>query len=276
MNNIRFRLAYAAALVVSVAACGGGGGSGGDGGTLVQGPGPTTPPPNASGPAGLWTGTLSNGREYNIYVLDDNTTWIFYSPGAGQGTIRGLMQGNGSASTANFTVSNLKDFDLVADTVNDAQLSAAYQARTAFGGQITYPSNNALNVAVPITSGASNYSTLYDATPAVSEVAGTYTNATLQTVGPEDFANINVAANGTFAIATASGCVITGSLAPRSSGNVFNVTGSFGNAPCATPGVAFSGNAFFLPRRADNQKQLTLWWTNGARTNAYVIAGTRP
>lgn len=254
------------AVVVSAAlvaiGCGGGGGGGGG----------TSPPPpfQASGAQGGWTGTLGTGVTYNLFVLDDSSFWLFYDTAAGSNNVRGLMQGAGAVNGANLNVTALKNFDFVSDTSVDGAFAGSFTTRTAINGLLTFPSAPMQNTSV----GTGAFASVYETTPVVvANIAGTYPSVTLRRIGPETTANIaisNVAGVGTFVMNITGGCIITGTVTPRPTGNVFVLNGQWGAAPCNPANTAFSGHIFLLP-----PNQLTVWWVDAARANAYVASGIR-
>lgn len=259
-------------IAVALAACGGGGGSGG------SGAGPLTPlvTPQLSQAVdaeGAWAGSLADGRKYNLFVLDDKSTWLFYSPSATDETTRGIVQGAGTVTGANLTVSAAKDFDFTADTTADAVLSTSYVTASTISGTVTYPAAPARNASVQ----SGSYAAIWLLSPDFTALAGTYAGATVKTVGADDVASVVVtttSSSGAVTMTLNSGCVITGTLTARPRGNAFGFAGTWGAAPCPTPGLAISGYGFLL-QPSSGLKQLTIWWTNTARSNAWVVFGAR-
>jgi len=59
---------------------------------------------------------------------------------------------------------------------------------------------------------------------------------------------------------------------PRAHGNVFNISISFGAAPCLFTNQTLSGVAFFNP----NAKRLYAATPNATRTDGALFVGTKP
>jgi len=86
--------------------------------------------------------------------------------------------------------------------------------------------------------------------------------------------SVSIQANGAFT-ANMSGCAITGNFVARPSGkNVFNMTLTFGAAPCTLPGAGASGVAVAYPL-ANGKTQLIVAGVNGARSMGTAAFGTR-
>jgi hypothetical protein len=57
-------------------------------------------------------------------------------------------------------------------------------------------------------------------------------------------ATANIDASGALTATGQSGCRVTGSVAPRAHGNVYNLSISFGATPCLHAGETFNGIAY--------------------------------
>lgn len=77
----------------------------------------------------------------------------------------------------------------------------------------------------------STYDADYDATPNLTALAGTFTGEVASSGGMES-GSATIESNGSFTGSTASGCTFTGTAVPRSRGNVFDISISFGGALC--------------------------------------------
>jgi hypothetical protein len=221
-----------------VAACGGGGGGAGAGRTLDS--------PTAANTVGFWDGTTSNGLELTAVVFGDGSAWAIYAGGGGFGLVQGAI--NGAA----------KDFNFTTGTITDVTLAATATAKSRINGSISTPGS-----AVTF-SGA--YDSDFELAPSLTAAAGTYTG-----LGPSAGTNVTLAASGAITGATGA-CTFTGTAIPRTDANIFNVTLTFGAAPCALPGVTVTGIANYDP----SEKGLLAAGLNASRTAGTIFMGTKP
>lgn len=241
---------FTVAIIVSVSACGSGGDSGSSG---------------VSGPAeGLWRGTTSTSREIAGLVLDDGTYWFFYSSIGNSAVIAGVVQGNSTSSNGSFGSSNGKDFNLEGSGISDFTMAGTYTAKSSMGGTLTY----APSVTMTFTS---SYDTDYELTPILSAIAGTYSGSAA-TSGGTEFATVTISGTGAISGNSASGCSFIGSTAPRTKGNVYNISVTFGGGTCANGISTVTGMAYFNA----SSKQLTSAALNSGATDGFIYIGTKP
>jgi len=243
----------AVVLVVSsslLAACGGGGGES----------------PAASGAAaeGLWVGSTNNGRAVTALVLDDGTFYVFYSASANPSAIAGVVEGNGDSKNGSFSSANARDFSVAGSAVLSPTFSASYQARQNLDGTITYTTGGAITF-------KSTFNTSYDSTPSLAALAGTFSGPVASSQGAEN-ATIVINSAGAISGSGASGCTASGKVTPRAHGNAFNVSLTFGGAPCTFANQTLTGAAYFDAAT----KGLYVATPNAARTDAVLFVGTKP
>jgi hypothetical protein len=90
-----------------------------------------------------------------------------------------------------------------------------------------------------------------------------------------DAGTLTISANGTFAFTTSAACAISGTATPRASGkNVFNVSVTFGPAPCLRPNSAASGVAI-IAQSTPTQQDLVVLVTSPARDAAAAFFAAR-
>lgn len=218
--------------------------------------------PAATTAEGLWSGTTNTNRTLTAAVLDDGTYYFFYSGPANPNQIAGVIQGTGTSNNGSFTSSNTKDFG-IGVTVVDATIAANYAARQFLNGSIVYFGAGTVTF-------TSSYNTAYDTTPIVASLAGVYAGPAGSSGGVQT-ANVTVATDGTFTGAEQSGCTFTGKATPRSRGNVFNQSLTFGGAPCFFAGSTFQGIVYFdIPT-----SRLYMAAPNSLRTDAAIFFGTK-
>lgn len=69
-----------------------------------------------------------------------------------------------------------------------------------------------------------------------------------------------------------SGCTVSGSVIPRTRGNIFNVSLTFGAAPCFFSNQSMSGIAYFDAAT----KRLYSATPTAARTDGILFVGVKP
>lgn len=86
---------------------------------------------------------------------------------------------------------------------------------------------------------------------------------------------VSIGANGTFASASA-GCSFSGAFAPRASGkNVFDVTVTFGPAPCDLPGQTATGIGISSLPTGTGTNQLIVGLVDASRQLGIMLFGNR-
>lgn len=240
-------------LAFSISACGSGGGDNS-----------SSPPAPATSAEGLWNGTDSTGSSVAGLVLSDGTYWFLYSVANNPSVIAGVVQGNASTQTGSFTSSNTKDFNLEDPAIFDATLAGSYVMKQSLTGTVTYVGGGQITF-------NSTYDADYDLIPDVNLVVGTYTGSTA-TAGGTESVTVTLSSPGSITGTGASGCFFTGSFAPRSSGNVYDVSVTFAGGVCSNGTSTVTGVAFFDA----GTKTLYSAALNSTRTNGFIYLGTKP
>lgn len=203
------------------------------------------------------------GRSLNGIVLDDGMYYLFYSAANNASALGGFLHGTGRTASAQFASSNTRDFNLEGPALLDATLSASVATRSAFNGTVTY------------TSGAgsstfrSSFDTDYDVAPSLASLAGTFTGVSGTT---NVTVTLTVAPNGAITGASSGGCAFTGTAAPRSRGNAYDVTLTFGAAPCDLVGQTLRGVGLYDA----GVRQLLAVGLDTGRTTGFIFLGTKP
>jgi len=237
------------AFSVLLSGCGGGGGSSA----------PATP----SAAQGLWNGITNTNRTVVGLVLSDGLFYFLYSKVGNPAIIAGVVQGNGSTNGGSFSSSNAKDFNLEGAGILNASVSASFATKQTLNGTVTYTAGG--------STFTSTYNSNYELTPSVSTLAGTFTGQVAFSLGVEN-AVVTVANNGSLSGSGASGCTITGSVTPRSDGNAFTTSVTFGGAPCYFANQTFTGISYFDAPT----KRLYTAAPNSARSDGVIFVGTKP
>ncbi|KQW34286.1 hypothetical protein [Rhizobacter sp. Root404] len=256
--------AVALACTCVLVACGGGGSN-------------DTQPESVPHPEGRYDGyTTVNGRAATALILGADSYWVFYSAIGNPATIGGVVQGDISGvSVAAFTSANVRDF-------NYEGLGTAFGTATVY-----YTPRASVNATIGFTSGSTEgfvgaYNTTFAQTPSIETIAGTYTGTASTVVTGQQAGSGTINADGAFA-GSAAGCNTTGTITPRAAandsgsssprygGNAYNVSITFGPAPCFYAGQTFTGVALY---EADT-KTLIAGATNAGRTDAMTFMGTK-
>ena len=233
---------------------------------------------------GLWTGsttgTIGGGRTIGGVVLDDGTYWFLYSAVNDPAVMAGALQGNGSPQNGTFASSNGLYFsnDAPAEK-HDVTVTGPYVMQQDLSGTLTF--KNAGGGTLAFTS---MFDPEYNVAPDLANVAGTYPGSVFgfphtMTVSPTG--TITVTTTGgphrTGSVSDTGielGCDFTGTLSPRSQGNVYDIslTPTTNAFMCALG--PFDGVAFFDAAIAD--KKIYVLALNSSRNRVFPFTGTRP
>lgn len=188
----------------------------------------------------VYAGGTGTGRDFTSIVLPDGRYYFVYSAAGDPATVGGAVQGTAVVSDGSFSSGDASDFSAEGAGNKPATVAARIAPGSTLAGTVS-----------PAAGGAptSFEARVVGAIPSparLAALAGAYTGTAGFALGvrPAVFA---VAADGAVT-STINGCAITGTATPRSDGDAFDLTIAFGAAPCALPGLAFSGIAF---QRAD-------------------------
>ena len=197
-------------------------------------------------------------------VLDDGTAYFFYSAVGNPAQLGGVIQGSGSSSNGTFSFSDAKDFGIGVAT-RDAAVSASFGARQFLNGSVTYPAGGTQSF-------SSSYNTAYDTTQSLASLTGVYQGQIGGSVGSQS-ATMIVQVDGTFSGSEANGCTFSGAITTRVRGNVFDLTMTFGGAPCLFGNAIVNGATFV--DFATAPIRLYAAAPNSTRTNAAMFLGVK-
>ncbi len=206
MKALGFLAAACAALLT---ACGGGGGSS-DSSTATATSNSTTQ--TAVGSAGVWSDGLSGAL-----VTSSGELWA-------------VQQSGSSYYVAQGTISD------IGGSVSGSVTSYPYYLAASASVKGTYQAQKTLNASLTNSYGtvymAGTYLSVYDATPSLSGISGSWVNS--NTVALID-------SSGTVG-GTQSGCAFNGTIKPDSSGkNFYRLTLRFSGSPCLRPNATMNG-----------------------------------
>lgn len=242
-------------LAASLSACS-------DGGSETPAPPATA---SATSAEGLWNGTTNSGRSVAGLVLNDGTYWFLYTLMGNPSVVAGVVQGNGSSQNGSITSSNTKDFNLEGLGILNASINGSYVMKQSLSGTIVIANNGGQSTFT------TTYNTDYDIPPNPALLTGTYSGSTATTGGVESV-TVTLSASGLISGSSLSGCTFTGSFAPRTSGNAYDVSITFAGGVCSNGTNTVTGVAFFDA----GTKRLYSAGLNSTRTNGFVFIGTKP
>jgi hypothetical protein len=198
--------------------------------------------PASQSAEGLW-----RSNDGAAIVLDDGTYYVVYVDDFNN--LNGVVQGNSTTNGSAFVSSNGKDFDLAQSEVFNLNVSATVKTKETFYGTVTYNDG-----ATTTFSGV--YDADYELTPSLSILAGNYGMVSIGTDGAITGYD--------------DGCVFTGTAYPRASGNVYNVSVTFGQY-CAFPYETHDGIIYYDAYYND----ITAVIQNSDRSNGWYFSAPK-
>jgi hypothetical protein len=197
-------------------------------------------------PTGLYRGLTSDGRSIAGLVLDDGSFYAIYS-GVGQplvaaGGIQGTMNADKQSLTkydpANFSITDAVDTNFEGLGTQLYGISGTFIEKKSIQGSIFYPGTP------PRPTFSANYSADYELGPNLADIAGNY-SGTSGTIHGSETVTFDINGSGAITGIKSSGCTFSGTINPRTSGNAYNVTITFGPSPCPYPGATVNGVSYF-------------------------------
>lgn len=236
-------------------------GSGGADSPVVQGP-------QSSTAEGMWDGTTNSGSKILGFVLDDGSYYAVYTDPNSTYT-SGVVIGNGNSQNGTYSASNTLDFYFgTSPYISSASVTGSYTSMQTFNGSLKWANNTSVTF-------NSTYDTRYNQTPSLAAIAGTYNGeivAGSSTIGPDfDSSQVVVNSNGSVSGKTALGCNYSGSVTPRSHGNIYNINILMGPSPCDFAGQNLTGMAFYS---SDNGNLIAMA-PSANRSGGFLILGSR-
>lgn len=252
-NKIRTALGMIA--ISALTACGGGGGDGTD-----ESAGGSVPAGTAEG---LYTGTTGIGQSLTGLVLDNGNYWVLYSEENNSDVIGGVIQGSSSSSGGSFTSSDGRDFNFEGLGINNMSIAGTYAAKQSIAGDINYGRGQP-------TSFTATYDARYTQPASLAAIAGSYTGQSA-TAGENEPASFTVSATGAVSGVGATGCRFSGTVAPRGTVAVYDLSLSFLGGICEQGTATINGVAYL---DADG-KRLYAAALDASRSNGAVFVGEK-
>lgn len=238
------RTALVAVCCATLVACGGG-----------SGPGPV------ASLAGLYEGSGGSNRASELLVLDDGRYYLVYGlSSVSAAPVGGVVLGDGSASGSTFASSNAHDFNLLSRTLLTGMLSSTVVPK-ASASTVLARSDTSTATFAGTFNGAS------DADASATALMGTY-GGEFAGLGGTDASVLSVDDLGVVAGTTSASCTYVGLALPRSRGNAYDLSLTFGTG-CANAGTQH-GHAFL------NGKVLYAVTVSGDLATVALFAGVKP
>jgi hypothetical protein len=174
------------------------------------------------------------------------------------------VQGDGSSSFGKFTSSNGVDFNLEGSGINNFSFAGTYTEKSQIGGTPSYTGGRANTL-------TGTYDSDYGLTPSIAMIAGNYSGSAA-TAGGVESATVSVAAGGAIVGTSASGCSFTGMATLHPTGNVYDITVTFGGGVCSNGTDTVTGVAYYVAA----QNEIVSAALNSGRTNGFLFVGVKP
>jgi len=243
------RLAVSLLLTSILTACGGGGSSSSS----------TTAAPDSF--VGIFKGTTGDSRVLASMVLNDGTYYYFYSgapistvtPASGStpatvttstDAVGGVLIGTGSGKGGSFASTNGYDYQVsttgLSTGVSPTTLSASYVTYASMNGTYTH---NSTGTATTFTS--TYNTTLSNASPSLTAVAGIYTGTVGTTAGGTESLQLIILPGGGVTGQSASGCFFTGTIATHATNNAYDLSITFAATTCTYNSLTMAGMSLY-------------------------------
>jgi hypothetical protein len=213
---------------------------------------------------GVYKGTVPAHGNAILVMLFDGTAYLFYgaaSPGmSGLGGV--VVASNGSQSASGrFTSTTAQNYSVQSHAASPVTFDADFAHAPAVTGSARTQGGESLTF-------STTSDQMLGADPARATVAGLYTGRGGSLQGATN-SKLTVTGDGFLAGTTGMGCVFKGTVAPHSGVNAYDVSITFGPAPCPQPGTTLGGTAVL-----DGARLLAALPLPG-RSDAFVFDGTK-
>jgi hypothetical protein len=202
----------------------------------------TPPPPGTTTTTlpsgGIYKGTLKGSTaEATLLMLFDGTAYLFYGGAGGTGLAGVAVAKNGAQSgNGRFTSDSAFDYRIGRGSASPAVFNADFAHAPAVDGTVANKDGSA---GLAFSGSAA---TILDIAPTRANLGGLYSGRGMA-LGATTQTRITIAGDGYLAGTTTSGCIFKGTAAPHEGANAYDVSVTFGPAPCPLPDTTVTGNA---------------------------------
>jgi hypothetical protein len=204
--------------------------------------GPNAPPPGAItttlASGGVYKGALKGSDTYaTLLMLFDGSAYLFYGAPGGPNLSGVIVATDGTQrSDGRYSSASALDYRIGSAPAAPVVLMASFAAAPAVSGAAVNKDGS------PNLAFNASAASLLDVAPSLANAGGLYTGRGMSLGGATD-TRITVAADGYAAGTTSSGCIFKGKVAPHAGVNAYDVSVTFGPAPCPNPNTTVRGNA---------------------------------
>ena len=230
-----------------------------DGGNAGSGVVTTTLPPG-----GVYKGSLKGSSvDATLLMLFDGTAYLFYGSADGADLAGVAVATNGAqTSDGRFTSTSALDYRPGAAAASPAVFNADFSHAPAVDGTVASKDGRA---GLAFTARALP---MLDVAPSRANAGGLYSGRGMA-LGGTTQTRITVAGDGYLAGTTTAGCIFKGTVAPHEGANAYDVSVTFGPAPCPLPDATVTGNAIL-----DGQRLLVAL-PSPDRANVFLFDGRK-
>lgn len=181
--------------------------------------------------AGLWRGTMDGNRQVSAMVLGDGSYYMLYSPVGRPGAIAGLVQGSGDFHAARFASVDARNYSWEGLGTRPTTVSGKIGREHSLTGTVG---------GAPVTV---SFDDRANDIPRLATLVGGFGGTAVFALG-ERPAVFTVTEQGEVST-NINNCPIKGRIAPRMDGDLYDLTITFGGAPCVLPFQTFNGVAVY-------------------------------
>lgn len=234
--------------------------------------GGTAPPPPGSvtttlPSGGIYKGTVNGGQaDATLLMLFNGTAYLFY----GSANNATGMNLNGVAVATNgtqsgdgrFTSTSAMDYRVGRSPAAPAEFVANFANAPAVDGTVA-SKNGGAGLAFKVSAAS-----MLDTGPSDKNAGGLYNGRGMSLNGATN-TRLTVAADGYAAGTTTSGCIFKGTVTPQRGANAYDVTVTFGPAPCPLPDATVKGSAVL------DGPRLLVALPSADRSNVFLFDGRK-
>lgn len=254
---------------------------------------PDTGSPVTGSAEGAYTGTLSvtpgtssqnpattaSADQMLGLVLDTGTVYfLYYSSDNGTPSVGGIITGTSNAMNGNFSSTDARALDFTNTSTTGAigstgaSVTGSYVPQQSLNGSISYQNSSSATF-------TSTYNPRYELQPSVASLAGSYAGSGGE-VGASGTATITVSDQGVITgqisspnisnPAVTTQCNFTGAATPHATGNVYDLSITFGGTGCIN-GTNTANGVVFL----DANNQFYMAALNSDQSNGLLFIGAK-
>jgi hypothetical protein len=193
--------------------------------------------PSTPGQAqGVYVGSTSTGLAFDAIVLPNDEFYALYGNTSGNVFyVCGLATGHGASSSGKYSATE-NDFDYCGGSlaVYSGNVTGTYTPGSSISGSITENGNSeGFSGSAPATSLFN-----YNSAASLASISGFWSGS----LTDGESASVTISSSGSASGTSSSGCSFSATITPDSSNkNFFDITLTFGGAPCELPNQSASG-----------------------------------